>query len=206
EYWSKEMRDNVENFVTNGGNAAFFSGNICWWRVRFEDDGNTMVCYKYKNFDPETIEWGDQGRSSASMTGVSGASLWSNVPPNKPDPGQFFVVQDDENWAFNFTGYGKGDTFGSYFRPDGTGGSVVGPETDATTDDPPGRQKLAIAYQFNQGTGQWNEAGTMVTFQKGSGTVFTAATINWALGLSQDGGWSVIDQITWNVLNQLASS
>src|SRR5262249_11390391 len=71
EYWSKEMRDNVENFVTNGWNAAFFSGNICWWRVKFEDDGNTMVCYKYKNFDPETIEWGDQGRSSASMTGVS---------------------------------------------------------------------------------------------------------------------------------------
>ena len=46
----------------------------------------------------------------------------------------------------------------------------------------------------------------MVTFQKGSGTVFTAATINWALGLSQDGGWGVIDQITWNVLNQLTSS
>jgi hypothetical protein len=38
---------------------------------------------------------------------------------------------------------------------------------------------------------------------KNGGTVFTAATINWALGLSQDGGWGVIDQITWNVLTHL---
>src|SRR5215469_12513353 len=28
EYWSKEMRDNVEAFIGKGGNVAFFSGNI----------------------------------------------------------------------------------------------------------------------------------------------------------------------------------
>jgi hypothetical protein len=204
EYWSKEMRDNVENFVANGGNAAFFSGNICWWRVRFEDDGSKMVCYKNKDFDSETILWRDQNRSSAPMTGVSGDNLWPNFPPMQPAPGQFFTVQDDGHWAFSDTGLGKGDNFGWYWFSDGTFGSVVGPETDLTVSDSPnGTQKLAIAYQFDPGTGRWPENGTMVTFQKDSGTVFTAATINWALGLSQDGGWWIIDQITWNVLNQL---
>ena len=37
EYWSKEMRDNVEAFIGNGGNMVFFSGNVCWWQVRFEN-------------------------------------------------------------------------------------------------------------------------------------------------------------------------
>ena len=36
-----------------------------------------------------------------------------------------------------------------------------------------------------------------------NGTVFTAATINWAGGLSLDGGWRAVDQITRNVLTRL---
>src|SRR5439155_20693009 len=38
EYWSKEMRDNIEAFIANGGNVAFFSGNVCYWQVRFDRD------------------------------------------------------------------------------------------------------------------------------------------------------------------------
>jgi hypothetical protein len=52
EYWSKEMRDHVEAFIGNGGNVAFFSGNVCWWQVRFEDDNRTMVCYRDAAQDP----------------------------------------------------------------------------------------------------------------------------------------------------------
>jgi N,N-dimethylformamidase beta subunit-like protein len=57
EYWSKEMRDNVEAFTLNGGNVCFLGGNTCWWQVRFEkrdangnlllsQDNHSMVCYK----------------------------------------------------------------------------------------------------------------------------------------------------------------
>src|SRR5690348_8640332 len=52
EYWSKEMRDNVEAFVASGGNVAFFSGNVCWWQVRFENNNRIMVCYKSATEDP----------------------------------------------------------------------------------------------------------------------------------------------------------
>lgn len=38
EYWSKEMRDNWDNYLAAGGNGAIFSGNTMWWQVRFSSD------------------------------------------------------------------------------------------------------------------------------------------------------------------------
>ncbi len=46
EYWSWKMRDTADAFVENGGSWAIFSGNTCFWQVRYEDDGRTMVGYK----------------------------------------------------------------------------------------------------------------------------------------------------------------
>src|SRR5690606_32712056 len=53
EYWSAPMRDNLENYISNGGNVAFFSGNTCCWQVRSEDDGRALTCWKqWYNADP----------------------------------------------------------------------------------------------------------------------------------------------------------
>ncbi len=46
EYWSWGMRDRADAFVESGGSWAILSGNTCFWQVRYEDDGRTMVCYK----------------------------------------------------------------------------------------------------------------------------------------------------------------
>ena len=46
EYWSAPMRDNLEKFIGDGGNVAFFSGNTCCWQVRSEDDGRALACWK----------------------------------------------------------------------------------------------------------------------------------------------------------------
>ncbi len=53
EYWSAEQRANVEAARDSGVNLAFWSGNECYWKVRWESsiDGSgqayrTMVCYK----------------------------------------------------------------------------------------------------------------------------------------------------------------
>ncbi len=48
EYWSEAMRRNIEAFVENGGNVAFFSGNTCWWRVHFVEGNAAFVCDKTK--------------------------------------------------------------------------------------------------------------------------------------------------------------
>src|SRR5205814_7285084 len=48
EYWSAPMRDHLEAFIAKGGNAAFFSGNTCFWQVRSEDAGRALVGWKTK--------------------------------------------------------------------------------------------------------------------------------------------------------------
>ncbi|MBE0592602.1 MAG: hypothetical protein IH616_09415, partial [Gemmatimonadales bacterium] len=42
EYWSAEMRAEVERHLDAGGNAAFFSGNNMWWKVRFEEPSASL--------------------------------------------------------------------------------------------------------------------------------------------------------------------
>ncbi|MCS3742993.1 DUF4082 domain-containing protein [Rhizobium sp. BK661] len=80
EYWSGEQRANVEAARDSGVNLAFWSGNECYWKVRWESsiDGNgqayrTMVCYK------ET--WGTSTDPSDIGTGT-----WRD--PRYADPGQ----------------------------------------------------------------------------------------------------------------------
>ena len=134
EYWSWDMRDNVEGFIANGGNVAFFSGNVCWWQIRFEDGNRTMVCYKdaqedlteNPNVDPRrvTINWIDSqvGRRENLMTGVSfenGAGWWSS-----PKPAVGYRVRLSQHWIFDGTDLRDGDEFG---RED----AIVGYETDA---------------------------------------------------------------------------
>src|SRR4051812_24128228 len=80
EYWSREMRDALEDYVTRGGNVAFFSGNVCWWQGRFEDGGRSMVCHKDAAADPfagvdnsrVTVNWADVPvcRPENALTGV----------------------------------------------------------------------------------------------------------------------------------------
>ncbi len=211
EYWSKEMRDNIEDFVANSGNVAFFSGNVCWWQVRFENNNRVMVCYKSAGEDPlksvdnsrVTVNWYDApvNRPENSMTGVSFRNGAGNWLQQAPQPG--YQVQFAEHWVFDGAGVTDGNTFGT---------GIVGYETDA-----------ALFYQLNgppQVTGQdgtpldfqvlatadlssWSTHGqagmaTMGTFQN-NGTVFTAATTDWSLML-QD---AIVSQITRNVVGRL---
>lgn len=52
EYWSWEMRDNVEAAREQGVNLGFFGANTSYWQIRFEpspstgEPNRTIVCYK----------------------------------------------------------------------------------------------------------------------------------------------------------------
>ena len=80
EYWSGPQRDAVEGFVDKGGNLAIFSGNTAFWKVRWEDQGTTMVCHKWRGETAETVPdseavhlWSHPrfGRPEAQLTGLS---------------------------------------------------------------------------------------------------------------------------------------
>jgi hypothetical protein len=219
EYWSREMRDNVERFIRNGGNAAFFSGNTSWWQIRFEDEGRTIVCYKSAVEDPQngvdnglvTVQWhaAPVYRPENSLTGVSyrlGAGCWVNRDASAE---KAYRVRFAAHWVFEETGLSDGDEFG-------LGESIIGYETDAAdfeeVDDvplvtcrdetPPSFVILATADLRDwEPLGKWGWA-TMGLFRR-NGTVFTAASVDWANGLEFPE--SATRTITANVLRKLGS-
>src|SRR5215218_4540587 len=46
EYWSLEQMNGYLAARDAGVNIASFSGNTAYWKVRYEDGGRTLVCYK----------------------------------------------------------------------------------------------------------------------------------------------------------------
>lgn len=125
EYWSWGMRDAVEAFTGAGGNAAFFSGNTCYWQVRLEDEGRTMVGHKYGADDDPVLgtdrerfltgAWIDRrvGRPEFSTTGLSfsrgGYARYGMATPRSSGA---YTVWRPEHWAFEGTGLAYGDALG----------------------------------------------------------------------------------------------
>jgi len=229
EYWSLEMRDQVEAFIAGGGNVCFFSANTCFWQVRFDLNGGRriMICYKEAEAghapDPEradprrvTTQWSKPpvSRPENSMTGVSyrnGAGWWNDIDPARRYRG--YTVTNASHWVLAGTGLSNGDRFGAGAGVDDT---ILGYETDAALTNnaaPPvvlgsdGTPKnfivLASADLTDWGSGGQAGHATMGLYQR-NGIVFTAGTVNWAGGLRSNGAATPVDRITRNLLDALS--
>lgn len=66
EYWSAGQRDHIERFVDDGGNLAVFGGNTCFWKVRWDNEGKTLVSHKWRGLDVEP------------SAGANATHLWSH--------------------------------------------------------------------------------------------------------------------------------
>lgn len=232
EYWSAPMRDHLERFIANGGNAAFFSGNSVCWQVRFEDEGKTMVSYKehYKQ-DPKYASgehallstlWSHPlvGRPENRLTGVGFPMGGYHLSHGSYMDGLGeYTVRRAAHWVFEGTCLTEGDVFGGR-------NTIVGYETDGcayverdgypvptgTDGTPEGFTILAQCPSAWAGheieADVFKEARVakqgMATMglYTRGGTVFTAGTTDWSHGLKDD---SVVQQITRNVLNRLGT-
>ncbi len=136
EYWSAGQRDRVEAHIAAGNHAAFLSGNTCYWQVRIEDDGRTLVGYKQQfTQDPvygtddsarTTTLWSHPitGRPEAALTGVSFTrGGYARIGTRVPRGSGGYEVTRPEHWLFDGTGLEYGDQLGA----DAT---VVGYECD----------------------------------------------------------------------------
>ena len=47
EYWSEKMYDQLEDYLNNGGNLLYLSGNGIYWKVTYDETGRQMECVKY---------------------------------------------------------------------------------------------------------------------------------------------------------------
>jgi hypothetical protein len=207
EYWSARMRVNVERAVHDGHHVAFFGGNTCWWQITFDDE------YTFRR----ACNWSDSplpGHPENSLTGVSYRNGGERDRDDHPHP-VGYQTQHTDHWVYAGTGLRDGDLFGD--APDQY---IVGYECDGahfdrellrrgrpvrpTGDDgtPPDFTILGVGDASTSGWGLGNKAATMGLYRD-NGTVFTAATTDWARVLA--GGTSpAVDQITRNVVDRLS--
>lgn len=207
EYWSEGTRHAVERFVHDGGSAAFFSGNLCFWRVSYDRAAGLLTCRHPPTATADCDQWW-RLRSEVSLSGVSyrnGGGWWSGPR----DPVGYRVVEAG-HWVYEGTGLRDGDEFGAAER-------LVGYECDAAPldlRDPErprvaarsGDPRISLLGLARLGTG-WQDrpngeraAATMVVIRPG-GVVFTAGTTDWPRLLAS--GHPVVGRITRNVLDRV---
>jgi hypothetical protein len=124
EYWSWPMRDSIEDFIADGGNVAFFSGNTCFWQVRCEDQGRALVSWK-QDFHLDPAFGGDDhrllsgmwsnklvGRPENRLTGVSFAYAGYHRFFEHGGNGAYTIHRPD-HWLFVGTGLKRGEQLGA---------------------------------------------------------------------------------------------
>lgn len=219
EYWSEPMRDGVEHFIDNGGNAAFFSANLCWWRIHLVEADAAMVCHQGGPEGP-LDRWRDRPEDSLAGVSYRHAGGWWDGPRSADG----YCVITPEHWVFAGTGLAKGASFGADTSP-----PLVGYECDgaplAAFDRSRGMAELApMAGACGTRAGfqllavcaldeRWQERPSREPFLgpihaatmgicSGKGTVFTAATTDWAqvLDSAQE---PHVETITRNVIERL---
>ncbi|MGI9472291.1 MAG: N,N-dimethylformamidase beta subunit family domain-containing protein [Rubripirellula sp.] len=231
EYWSSEMRDHLESFITSGGNVAFFSGNTCCWQVRSEDDGRALTCWKqsfnldplYRRGDPRLLStaWSHHlvGRPENELTGVG--FLWGGYHRSH---GQFmdgpasYKVHRPDHWLFSGTELQREQRFGGKhtivgYECDGCelewrDGLPFPTHKDGTPDGftvlatCPARWAPDDCYWYDRFPKDRTGNAVLGTYTRG-GTVVTVGSTDWAHGLA--GLDASVVQITRNVLDRLGS-
>jgi hypothetical protein len=210
EYWSAPMRANVESFIARGGNVAFFSGNVCWWRVTVED-GETAISVDKEVHPGHEVAFDHWYRilPENTLTGVSyrnAGGQWNGPRPS----GGGYTVRHRASWVFAGTGLADGAVFGEPL-------AVVGYACDGAAfilgrnglPRPTGEDGTPVDFVIvaTASVAGWEgaaigalAAATMGYYERG-GLVFTAATTDWPRALEQ--GDPAVERITRNVLERL---
>nr|WP_245240610.1 N,N-dimethylformamidase beta subunit family domain-containing protein [Streptomyces spiramenti] len=223
EYWTARSRRHVTAFRDQGGNIGVFGGNTCWWRVEVADDGSTVRCAKYppgapRGVDVDTLRgapdhWWETEPENA-VTGVSyrnGGGHWEGL---RAPTG--YTVQHCDHELFEGTGLRDGDLLGAAhalvgYECDGAAhrrdrrGRAVATGADGTPDDFTilGLADLPAASGWHFAAREDPDPGRAATFglYTRGGTVFNAATVDWARLLRLD---PAVETISRNVVDLLS--
>jgi len=180
EYWSWEMRTNVEQARDSGVGLAFFSGNSCYWQIRFEADSTgaadrTIVAYKdnwrsdpyYRSGDPAQAPYITRLWRQNCCKPPENAMMGVMFTPPTPIDTNMIIVNPNDSLLAN-TGLTQGAVLGQ----------VVGVESDAIYSGGPAVVDLAHSPIAT------NTYSDMAYYLASPGNlVFATGTIEWSWGL-----------------------
>jgi hypothetical protein len=211
EYWSWQMRDNVEAARDAGVNLGFFSANTAYWQVRFEDSPATgapnRVMVSYKNREADPYDSDDDPSNDRRLT-----ILWRDPPVSRPEERLMgvgygldpvdgdIVVSNASHWVFENTGLRNGSRLAR----------LLGYEVDGVQGDGPANLEiLATSRAVNRRNTEDSFTSNMTIYSAAGGAmVFATGTIQWSWGLDDFNVPSLrtsrlnpaAEQITHNVL------
>ncbi len=217
EYWSAGMRNRILDFVEQGGNVAYLSGNLAGWRIEFADGGTAIFTSKgfpgrHGLLDHETDAWPviDEHDFATGVDTMNGGGWWDGFRAMDG-----YVVQHSGHWVYEGTGLHDGDVFGLH-----DGKPLLGYEVDGTTFRENGDQKIALDSEQRPSAFTILAAGPLspgwVTHSlkpcatmgfmtsRSGGMSFAGSTTDWPMYVGSD---PIVGQITRNVIErfQLAS-
>ncbi|HKW35527.1 MAG TPA: N,N-dimethylformamidase beta subunit family domain-containing protein [Candidatus Acidoferrum sp.] len=215
EYWSWEMRNNVEAARDSGIGLGFFGADASYWQIRLQPSAlstasnRTIVCYKSVLLDPLAT---DQNPDNQRRT----TTLFRDPPVNRPEDsmvGIMFestfaqnydvVVTDATSWVFENTGLRDGDHLPG----------LLGDENDRLFGNAP-PSTAVIAHSIYQDVFGQNRYADIATYTAPSGgTVFATGSMRWNWGLDDfTTRWHAVltnaaaQQATRNVLRKLGAT
>ena len=198
EYYSDNMRANVQNAITNGVDMAFFSANNFYYRITWAANGagtayRRIHCDKNALAGSSTFEW--KLLSPQRPENEVGGVMLQGVANDRP-----FLVSDATNWIYagtglhTYSGNGQNNVITSGANQNALPG-IVGYEFDARASTTPGLSAYVafepaglatVGHSFvpasdGNASNTWSDA-TLYT-RPGGGTVFAAGTIQWSWGV-----------------------
>lgn len=194
EYWTPQMRTNLEQAVANGAHAAFLGANNIYWQVELEglephSSGEPRLhCAKDKT-GPQS-RFRDVGRPEANLLG----SQYGHFRFPYGEAAADWIVASSTHWIYQGTGLHDGDRIER----------LIGYEWDRLpgTEVPPNVVKLADSEVMPTHP----HHATMVS-TPGGGTVFNAGTTYWPRFLAGGGHWQpnpMVHRMTRNLIDRLA--
>jgi hypothetical protein len=203
EYWSREMYQQVKDWVWNrGGKLMYLGGNGLNCEVEFEgEDRLRFKTYLKPSLGgqmgmPNPANPAEYMESRMHRTFESEANLLGVVCTESGimTAAPYRVIQDD-HWVFAGTGLRNGDLFGKSSLQERIHGGASGHETDKMSPHSPrGTELLAKGINPEEGGSE------MVCYQTDSGgAVFSAGSITYVPCLLVD---DAISRITSNVLKR----
>ncbi|MGB8344413.1 MAG: N,N-dimethylformamidase beta subunit family domain-containing protein [Ktedonobacteraceae bacterium] len=197
EYWSQQMRKNLQAAVNMGVNLAVFGANSIYWQIRYQSSSSSVpnrviTCYKSAALDPQsnkkknaqvTVQFRQPPVNSPEQT-LLGSMYNSYFAQGEGNYGFPWVVSDASSWVFAGTNLQNGDSIPGIvgYEFDSNFPDAAQPATITGADQVSGVEVLSSSPVTDVYGNTSNANSTLYTAPSGA-RVFNAGTIEWSWGL-----------------------